>query len=51
MTFATAAANFGAIALESAKFYQNLQTDFEAFRGELLQWHADLGYEWTGEEF
>ncbi len=48
--FAGAAANFGAIALESAKFYQTLQKDYDDFREELLQWHADLGYEWTAEE-
>ena len=48
--FAGAAANFGAIALESAKFYQSLQKDYDAFREELLQWQADLGYEWTAEE-
>lgn len=48
--FAGAAANFGAIALESAKFYQSLQKDYDDFREELLQWHADLGYEWTAED-
>ncbi len=48
--FASAAANFGAIALESARFYQNLQKDYDNFREELLQWHADLGYEWIAEE-
>ena len=48
--FAEIAANFGAIALESAKFYQTLQKDYEDFRQELLQWHAELGYEWTAEE-
>ena len=48
--FAGAAANFGAIALESAKFYQSLQKSYAGFIEELLQWHADLGYEWTAEE-
>ncbi len=48
--FAGAAANFGAIALESAQFYKTLQKSYEDFREELLQWHADLGYEWTAEE-
>jgi GAF domain-containing protein len=48
--FASAAANFGAIALESAKFYQSLQKDYDDFREELLQWNAYLGYEWTAEE-
>jgi len=48
--FAGAAANFGAIALESAKFYQTLQKSYDDFREELLQWHANLGYEWSAEE-
>jgi hypothetical protein len=48
--FASAAANFGAIALESAKFYQSLQKTYDVFREELLQWNAYLGYEWTSEE-
>ena len=48
--FASAAANFGAIALESARFYQTLQKDYDNFREVLLHWHADLGYEWISEE-
>jgi len=48
--FASAAANFGAVALESAKFYQTLQKSYDDFREELLQWNAYLGYEWTAEE-
>jgi GAF domain-containing protein len=48
--FASAAANFGAIALESARFYQTLQKSYDDFREELLHWHADLGYEWDSEE-
>jgi len=48
--FAEAAANFGAIALESAKFYQTLQTSYDEFRKELMQWNSYLGYEWTGED-
>jgi len=48
--FAGAAANFGAIALESARFLQGLQKDYDDFREGLLQWHADLGYEWGSEE-
>ncbi len=50
INFAGAAANFGAIALESARFYQVLEKDYEDFREGLLQWRADLGYEWTAEE-
>lgn len=50
INFASAAANFGAIALESAKFYKTLQKDYDEFREVLLHWHADLGYEWIAEE-
>ena len=49
INFAVAAASFGAIALESAKFYQTLQKDYDDFRKELLQRESYLGYEWTGE--
>lgn len=48
--FACAAANFGAIALESARFYQTLQKSYDDFREGMLHWHADLGYEWEAEE-
>lgn len=50
ISFASAAANFGAIALESARFYQTLQKSYDDFREGLLHWHADLGYEWDAEE-
>ena len=50
INFAGAAANFGAIALESARFYQTLQKNYDEFREGLLHWHADLGYEWEAEE-
>ena len=50
ISFAGAAANFGAIALESARFYQTLQKSYDDFREGLLHWHADLGYEWDAEE-
>jgi GAF domain-containing protein len=49
INFAVAAASFGVIALESAKFYQTLQKDYDDFRKELLQRESYLGYEWTGE--
>ncbi len=49
-SFAGVAANFGAIALESAKFYQTLQKSYDEFREELLQWNSYLGYEWTAED-
>jgi GAF domain-containing protein len=47
--FAGAAANFGAIALESAKFYQTLQKTYDDLREELLQRNSYLGYEWSAE--
>ena len=50
INFAGAAADFGAIDLGIARFYQSLQKDHDAFREELLQWRADLGYEWTAVE-
>lgn len=48
--FASAAANFGAIALESAKFYETVQKDYDSFTQEMLRWRADLGYEGMVEE-
>jgi len=48
--FATAAANFAAIALENARFYDALEKDYETFREEILQWRAELGDEWMMEE-
>lgn len=48
-SFASAAANFGAIALESAKFYQTLQKTYDDLREELLQRNSYLGYEWSAE--
>ncbi len=47
--FASAAANFGAIALESAKFYQTLQKSYDDMREELLLRNSYLGYEWSVE--
>jgi GAF domain-containing protein len=48
-SFACAAANFGAIALEGAKFYQTLQKSYDDLREELLQRNSFLGYEWSAE--
>jgi signal transduction protein with GAF and PtsI domain len=48
--FASAAASFGAIALESARFYETIQKDYDTFVEEMLRWRADLGYEWMIEE-
>ena len=45
ISFATGAANLGAIALESARFYKTLQKDYDTFRQEIRQWRAELGYE------
>ena len=49
ISFATAAANFGAIALESARFYETLQKDYDAIRQEIRQRRADIGYEGLAE--
>jgi signal transduction protein with GAF and PtsI domain len=47
--FAGMAANFGAVALESARFYDTLQQDYETFRQDMLQWRAEFGDEWMME--
>jgi len=47
--FAVAAGNFGAIALESAKFYKTLEKSYGELREELLQRNSFLGYEWSAE--
>jgi signal transduction protein with GAF and PtsI domain len=47
--FASVAASFGAIALESANFYKTLQKNYDDFREEVLQRHAYLGNEWDVE--
>ncbi len=49
IAFAGMAANFGAMALESARFYDVLQKDYETFRLEMLQWRAELDDEWLME--
>jgi signal transduction protein with GAF and PtsI domain len=49
IAFASMAANFGAMALESARFYDTLQKDYDTFRQDLLQWRAELGDEWMME--
>ena len=46
MYFIGAVANLGAIALENARLYDSVQKDYDAFRQEMLQWRAELGYEW-----
>lgn len=50
IAFANAAANFVAIALENARFYETLRKDYETLREELLQERAELGDEWMTEE-
>jgi signal transduction protein with GAF and PtsI domain len=47
--FATLATNVGAIALETARFYQTLQQDYDSFRQDMLQWRSELGDEWMME--
>jgi signal transduction protein with GAF and PtsI domain len=49
VSFACTAANFGAIALESARCYDTLQKDYATFRQDMLQWRAELGDEWMME--
>ena len=49
ISFATAVANFGAIALESAHFYETLQTDYDTLRQDIRQRRAEIGYEWMTE--
>jgi len=49
ISFATAAANFGAIALESAHFYEILQKDYDMLRQDIRQRRAEMGYEWMTE--
>jgi GAF domain-containing protein len=46
MYFVGAVANLGAIALENVRLYEAVQTEFGVFREEMLQWRAELGYEW-----
>ena len=49
ISFATAVANFGAIALESAHFYETLQKDYDTLRQDIRQRRADIGYEGLAE--
>ena len=49
ISFATAAADFGAIALESTRFYETLQKDYDTLRQEIRQRRADIGYEGLAE--
>jgi len=48
--FVGAVANLGAIALENARLYDAVQKDYQAFRGEMLEWRAALGHEWIAQE-
>jgi len=48
--FVGAVANLGAIALENASLYDTCQRDYEAFRKDMLEWRAALGYEWIAQE-
>lgn len=48
--FVGAAANLGAIALESARLYDSAKKDYLELRHDLAEWRAALGYEWLAEE-
>jgi GAF domain-containing protein len=48
--FVGAVAHLGAIALENARLYETVQKDYEAFRRDMLEWRAALGYEWIVEK-
>ncbi len=50
MYFVGAVAHLGAIALENARLYEAVKKDYEAFRQDMLEWRAALGYEWTVEK-
>jgi signal transduction protein with GAF and PtsI domain len=47
--FATIAANFGALALESTQFYETQKKNYDTLQQEIRQRNADVGYEWTSE--
>jgi GAF domain-containing protein len=49
ISFAAAAANFGALALESARFYETLQKDYDTLRMEVRQRSAEESYEGMSE--
>lgn len=44
--FVETIANLGAVALENLRAHDVIQKDYEMFRREMLQWRAELGYEW-----
>ena len=48
--FVGAVANLGAIALENARLYDAIRKDYDAFRREMLEWRAAMGYEWMVQE-
>jgi len=49
IAFATAAADFGAIALESAHFYETLQIDYDRLRQDMRRRLSEAGYEGMAE--
>jgi GAF domain-containing protein len=49
ISFAEAAANFGAIALEFRHFYDTLQTDYDQLRQDIRRRSAEVGYEELAE--
>jgi signal transduction protein with GAF and PtsI domain len=49
ISFASAAANFGAAALEEIGFYESIQKDYETFRNSMRQMRSELGNELNSE--
>jgi GAF domain-containing protein len=47
--FAPAAANLGATALEKARLYEAIATDYRELRREMFEWRAALGHEWIAQ--
>ncbi len=48
--FVRAVAHLGAIAQENARLYEAVKKDYEAFRGEMLEWRAAVGTEGLAEK-
>ena len=49
--FTGVAANLGAIALENARFHEDLEQDYDTFRKQILEWRSALGDEWMTGDF
>ncbi len=46
--FVSAVANLGAIALENARLYEDINKDCQTIMRELLEWRATFGEDWIG---